>query len=77
MSDLVRSGNSIIMPFGEYRGWKIEDIPSSYLKYAAENWGEDTDMRKALVAECDKEWQHRERYNRHFNKDEAENTLNG
>lgn len=71
---MVESRESVIMPFGNYRGWKIEDIPSNYLKYAAENWGEDTKERKRLVAECDKEWQHRELYNCHVSEDEAENT---
>jgi len=70
------SSNSIVMPFGKYRGWKLEDIPSGYLKYAAENWDSSrvSGIKKKIVLACDEEWQFREKYNCHISEDEAEKT---
>ena len=51
----------IKMLWGKFKGKYIDEIPSSYLKYVAENWNET----KISLA-CDDEWQYRERYNCHI-----------
>lgn len=56
---------SIKMPYGKYKGMYIDSLPSSYLKWIAENWKEDTELNKLICSEADKEWQHREKYNEH------------
>lgn len=53
------------MPFGKFFGKKICNLPSSYLRWVAENVKEDTDQNKKVVELCDKEYQFRERYNCH------------
>ncbi len=50
-----------IMPFGKHAGKPIVDIPSDYLKWAAENMDQE-DVCQA----CDKEWSFREKFNNHF-----------
>lgn len=50
-----------IMPFGKHRGKFITDIPSSYLKWAAENLDQED-----ICQVCDDEWQFREKHNYHF-----------
>jgi len=49
------------MPFGKYKGKEIEEIPSWYLKWAAENLSQDH-----LATVCDREWQWREKHNSHI-----------
>jgi hypothetical protein len=44
----------MIMPFGKYHGTDIEDLPSSYLKWLAENC-QDEDICEA----ADKEYSYR------------------
>lgn len=58
--------DEMIMPWGAHRDKYVHQLPSSYLKYVAENWDEDTPFKKKLVARCDEEWRHREHYNTHF-----------
>jgi uncharacterized protein (DUF3820 family) len=41
---------TMVMPFGRYKGARLEDVPSSYLEWALENWME-TAGRKELLAE--------------------------
>ena len=41
------------MPFGNYEGEPIEDIPDSYLEWACETWDFNTPARKALLAEME------------------------
>ena len=31
------------MPFGQYKGWDIEDVPSKYLEWFLENIDPETD----------------------------------
>ena len=56
------------MPWGKFKGTEIDKLPSSYLLWVAENVNEDSDLNKKIVKEADEEWQHRERYNNHFEK---------
>ena len=51
------------MPFGKFKGKDIEEIPSSYLKWIAENI--DEKKNGDLVFEADKEYQWREKNNCH------------
>ncbi len=53
------------MPFGKYKGIDIENIPSSYLLWVAENVINNSE----IVAECNKEWQYREKYNCHIEEE--------
>lgn len=54
------------MPSGKYKGKDIESIPSSYLKWVAENWQEKTAHDKAVCEAADKEWAYREKTGTHF-----------
>jgi len=54
------------MPAGKFYGLDIEDIPSSYLRWVAENWKERTAQDKAVCAAADKEWSFREKTGTHF-----------
>jgi uncharacterized protein (DUF3820 family) len=56
----------IIMTGGKFRGKPIDEIPSDYLLWVAQNWDENSDENKKLVEACDKEYQFRETYNCHF-----------
>lgn len=51
------------MPFGKFKGKEIEEIPSSYLKWGAEN------IKGPISEVMDKEWQWREKYNEHIEDD--------
>ncbi len=50
----------IRMPYGAFKGKEIHEIPSSYLKWLAENVGE------FLAVAADEEWQWREKMNEHW-----------
>ena len=63
---LIVKGEEVTMLWGKFKGKKISEIPSSYLKYVAENWEEDTSQKKVIVIACDEEWQYREKYNCHI-----------
>ena len=56
----------MILRFGRYRGWDLEDIPSSYLRWLAENCKNDF-----VATEADKEWKWRERFDKHISDDEV------
>ena len=60
---------SLKMPFGKCKGRDIDDIPSSYLKWVAENFEESTPQKKALVEAADKEYQYREKNGIHWDED--------
>ena len=53
------------MPCGAYKGRDIEDIPSDYLLWVAENWDEKTEQDRKICEAADKEWQWREKHNAH------------
>lgn len=54
------------MPFGKYRNDDIEDIPSEYLLWFAQNIKPDNKNIEMLVKACDDEWQFREKNNCHI-----------
>jgi len=66
----IKKKNKIIIPFGKYQGKLIFKLPSSYLKWIAENVDEDDDEKKKIVEEADKEWQLREIYGWHFEEED-------
>jgi len=51
----------IEMPYGKFKGKIMEEIPSKYLHWVAENF-DNEDICEA----ADKEWQWREKYNQHW-----------
>jgi hypothetical protein len=57
---------------GTFKGKTLEEIPSSYVKFIAENWHERTQYDKELCKAADKEWKFREKNNTHFEEEVAE-----
>jgi len=51
----------LIMYFGKYKGKTIEQIPSSYLKWLAENCEDET-----ICSVADEEYRIRTNYNDHW-----------
>ena len=51
----------MILPFGKYKGYYIENVPSDYLRWMAENL-DDEDFAVA----ADEEYQFREKWGTHF-----------
>jgi len=51
----------MIMPFGKYKGKDLEDIPSSYLKWLAENCENDD-----IATKADEEYRWRSDHRKHF-----------
>ena len=51
----------MIMPFGKFKGKDLEEIPSGYLKWLAENCENDE-----IATEADKEYSWRTDCNKHF-----------
>ena len=51
----------MIIPFGKYKGTNIEDLPSSYLKWLAENCDNDE-----ICEAADEEYRWRKDNNGHF-----------
>jgi len=49
------------MPYGKYKGKELFEIPSSYIHWMAENW-----EGKELCEAADREWQWREKMNKHW-----------
>lgn len=49
------------MPFGKHKGEDIEDLPSSYLKWLAENCDDEE-----ICEAADEEWQWRQDHNAHI-----------
>lgn len=54
------------MPWGKHKGRLIGALPSSYLRWVAETWEEDTPLKKRVVVACDREWTFREDTGSHF-----------
>jgi len=48
------------MPYGKFRGCDVDDLPSGYLKWVAENFKDDI-----IASKADREWQERERFGTH------------
>ncbi len=55
------------MPWGEFQDFEIEDIPSRYLYWLAENSKDDY-----IATLADKEWAYRELHDKHFYEVEEE-----
>jgi hypothetical protein len=55
----------MLMPYGRFKGKELDELPSAYLLWLAENIKEDTERNKALCLSADKEWQFREKHNLH------------
>lgn len=51
--------------FGKYKGRLIEECPSSYLLYIAENFDDGS-----LCYDADEEYQYREKYCKHWEENE-------
>lgn len=49
------------MPCGKFKGKEIEDIPSAYLHWLAENSKDDK-----IATAADQEWRHRDQFNEHW-----------
>ena len=52
---------TIRMPNGKFRGKAMQEIPSKYLRWVAENYKNDT-----VAAAADNEWQWREKWDEHW-----------
>lgn len=50
-----------IMPYGVHKGKTMNDIPSDYLKWVAENFDDED-----ICCAADEEYQSREHYNAHW-----------
>lgn len=53
--------SEIKMPFGKFKDIEIHKLPSSYLRWLAEN----CDWNDVICNAADEEWQWREHYNQH------------
>ena len=58
----TKTDSPIEMPYGKFKGKIMEEIPSKYLHWVAENFDNE-----AIYEAADKEWQWREKYNQHWN----------
>lgn len=56
----------MIMTFGKFQGYEIEDIPSSYLFWFAENIDPKNKHVEELIKACDSEYWYRDKYDCHF-----------
>jgi hypothetical protein len=54
----------MLMPWGKFKGVEIHRLPSSYLRWLAENCEDDE-----ISCQADDEWTWREHYNQHFEND--------
>ena len=54
------------MPFGKHKGEELDDIPSDYLHWLAENCDQDL-----IASAADEEYQWREDNNAHFWEEEG------
>ena len=54
------------MPWGKYKGKEIENLPSWYLKWLAENINEKNPVGAQVCKEADEEYQFREKNGSHI-----------
>ncbi len=47
---------------GKYKGASVEECPTWYLRWAAENWREDTERDRELMRAVNAELEFRERH---------------
>lgn len=53
--------NLIKMPYGAFKGKTVDELPSGYLYWVAENFKDDR-----IATAADQEWQLREKQNAHW-----------
>ena len=51
----------LTMPYGAYKGTPMHKIPSSYLRWVAQNFDDED-----ICCAADEEYQYREKYGGHF-----------
>lgn len=56
----------MIMPYGKFKGQDMENVPSRYLHWLAENIDEGDPRNSAVCLAADKEYQLREKTNTHI-----------
>jgi len=56
----------MIMPYGKFKGKPIEELPSSYLRWMAENINDEYKKEESICLAADKEYQYREKNGMHF-----------
>jgi len=56
---------SVLLPYGKFKGKVLDSVPSSYLKWVAENFKNDT-----IATAADVVWRWRESMNSHFYDEE-------
>jgi len=54
------------MPYGNHKDEEIEDLPSDYLGWIAENWDENSIIDEEICRLADEEFQYRTKYNCHW-----------
>lgn len=54
------------MPFGKFKSYDIEDIPSSYLKWIIDNIKINSEKDERLLLACEQEYFWREKFNIHI-----------
>ena len=57
----LKDEKDLVMPYGAFKGKKMHQIPSGYLKWIAENFDQDN-----ICTAADTEWQWREKYSEHW-----------
>ena len=50
---------------GKFKGRLVRNLPSPYLRWVAENWKEDTETNRNIIATADEEYQERKKHNTH------------
>ena len=56
---------NITFPWGKYKGWFMEDVPSKPLRWTAENYKQEFYARAADVV-----WRYREETSTHFEEED-------
>ena len=59
----------MIMPYGKFKGQDIANVPSSYLRWIAENVEEKTPRGKKICLAADAEYQYREKNDGHISRE--------
>lgn len=59
-AEVIERTLNLKWPFGKYKGQRLEDIPSGYIRWAAENFNNNT-----WAAACDLVWRYREQTGSH------------
>lgn len=56
---MSKAAPDMVMPFGKHQGKTIEELPTAYLTWMAENFGKDkADLVEAAEAELEYRYQH-------------------